>query len=196
MRAAFIESFGGLPASANPLSVETRGVHREPGVSIENLVFQPRPGTWGTANLSLSEAIQVPAGAVLFLSGHLAEARLSDEYQVVCRHLAREGLVVLAPDPVGQGERLSYWESALGTTTVRGGTGEHDYAGAPALLLGDGIARYFVHDAMRAIDLLPGNPFGENLIVYRTVATDANHRATGASSVLDRDPGETSLPAR
>jgi hypothetical protein len=158
MRAAFVESFGGLPPSDGPVPVETRSVHREPGLAIANLVYQPRPATFVTANLYIPDGIRGSTGAVLFLSGHLPEARLSDEYQVVCRHLAREGLVVLAPDPVGQGERLSYWEAELGAPTVRRGTGEHDYAGAPALLLGDGIARYFVHDAMRAIDLLSERP--------------------------------------
>jgi len=46
----------------------------------------------------------------------------------------------------------------MGTTTVRWGSGEHDYAGIQCLPLGQSIARYFVHDAMRGIDYLLTRP--------------------------------------
>ncbi len=158
MRSAFIAALGGLPASDTPLHAEVRGTVEEEGLRIERVVFQSRPGSYVTANLYLPAGVTKPTAAVLFLSGHFHEARLSDEYQVVCRHLAAAGLVVLAQDPVGQGERWSYWEPSLGSTSVAPGTSEHDYAGSQCLPLGDGIARYFVHDAMRGIDYLRTRP--------------------------------------
>jgi cephalosporin-C deacetylase-like acetyl esterase len=111
-----------------------------------------------TANLYLPHGITQPRGAVLFLSGHHAEAKHVAQYQVVCRHLAKAGLVVLAQDPIGQGERFSYYEPALRGTTVECCCPEHDQAGTQCSLLGDGIARYFLHDAMRGIDLLSSRP--------------------------------------
>jgi len=158
MRSAFVAALGGLPPSDTPLASEVRGTIEEDGFRIERVVFQSRPGTYVTANLYVPAGIGKPTGAVLFLSGHFHDARLSDEYQVVCRHLVRAGLVVLAQDPVGQGERWSYWEPSLRTTTVAPGTAEHDHAGIQCLLCGDGIARYFVHDAMRGIDYLASRP--------------------------------------
>lgn len=158
MRSAFIAALGGLPPSDTPLASEVRGTIEEKGFRIERIVFQSRPNVYVTANLYVPAGIRGPTGAVLFLSGHFHDARLSDEYQVVCRHLVAAGLVVLAQDPVGQGERWSYWEPSLGATTVAPGTREHDHAGVQCLLVGDGIARYFVHDAMRGIDYLVSRP--------------------------------------
>ncbi len=158
MRSVLVASMGGLPPSDHPLSPEIRGCLEEPGLRIERVVFQSRPGVYVTANLYLPAGPGKPTGAVLFLIGHWAEGRLCDEYQVVCRCLARAGLVVLAQDPVGLGERWSYWEPSRGAATVAAGTAEHEYAGAPCLLVGDGIARYFVHDAMRGIDYLRTRP--------------------------------------
>jgi hypothetical protein len=63
-------------------------------------------------------------------------------------------LVVLAQDPVGQGERLSYFDPATGRPAVPACTRDHDTAGAQCRFVGDGIARYFLHDAMRGVDYL------------------------------------------
>jgi hypothetical protein len=112
-----------------------------------------------TANLYLP--LNRPAGrtaAVLFLSGHHNTAKVVPEYQIVCQTLARAGLIVLAQDPVGQGERLSYFDPETQTNAVGIGTRDHDYAGAQARLLGDTLARYMLHDAMRGIDYLISRP--------------------------------------
>jgi cephalosporin-C deacetylase-like acetyl esterase len=124
------------------------------GFSLEKVVFEARPGVFVTANLYLPDGIESPRGAVQFLCGHAYEAKQYPEYQIVCQYLVKAGLVVLAQDPVGQGERLSYYEPGRGGTTVEWGTTEHDYAGTQCLPLGDTIGRYFVHDAMRGIDYL------------------------------------------
>ena len=158
LRTAFIEGLGGLPPMDTPLNARVVEIVPEDGFRIEKVIFESRPDTFVTANLYVPEGITAPRGAVLLVCGHHEQSKHAGEYQVVIRHLVRAGLVVLAQDPVGQGERLSYWEPALGRTTVRWGTGEHDYAGAQCWPLGDGLARYFVHDAMRSIDYLRTRP--------------------------------------
>ncbi|MBR2884946.1 MAG: hypothetical protein IKB93_09170, partial [Clostridia bacterium] len=55
---------------------------------------------------------------------------------------------------VGQGERLSYYEPLLGRETIPPIMYEHQYAGEQCVLNGDSIARYFIADAMRAVDYL------------------------------------------
>lgn len=158
MRARFIESIGGLPRSDAPLNARIVGTIECDGFRIEKIIFESRPGTFVTANLYVPDGITSPRGAVLFLCGHHMQAKHQPEYQIVCRHLAQVGLVVMAQDPVGQGERFSYYEADSGKQTVSWGTIEHDYAGSQCLPLGDVLARYFVHDAMRGVDYLLTRP--------------------------------------
>lgn len=112
------------------------------------MIFESRPKSYVTANLYIPEGVKEPRGAVLFLCGHLKEAKCHEEYQIVCRYMVSAGLVVMAQNPVNQGERLSYYEGSIGRTTVDWGVLEHDYGGSQCWMLGDGLARYFVHDAM------------------------------------------------
>lgn len=158
MREKFIESMGGLPSLGEPLNSKVMGVVRGEGYRIEKIVFESRPSVYVTSNLYIPDSVKTPTGAVLFLCGHHDQAKHAEEYQIVCQYLVNAGLIVLAVDPVGQGERFSYYEPQWKKSIVRCGTQEHDYAGSQCLPLGDGIARYFVHDAMRAVDYLISRP--------------------------------------
>jgi hypothetical protein len=155
-RTALLNALGGLPPLDTPLKVKVTGRVAEPGFDIEKLIYESRPGTYVTAHLYLPRGITQPRGAVLLLCGHDGEGKQA--YLNVCRSLVQAGLVVLAQDPIGQGERLSYYEAALGGATVAWCTAEHDHAGAQSLLLGDALARYFLHDALRSVDVLRRRP--------------------------------------
>ena len=160
-RRALLDAIGGLPSPSpgeGRLDAHVVGVMEAQDYRIEKVIFQSRPRHYVTANLYLPEGIRGRTGAVLFLCGHHEMAKHEPQYQRVCQRLVRAGLVVLAQDPIGQGERLSYFDPATGTTTVRWGTFEHEHAGAQCLILGDCIARYFLHDAMRGIDYLLSRP--------------------------------------
>jgi hypothetical protein len=154
LRGKFIEGLGGLPSSETPLNAKVVGVVEQEGLKIEKIIFESRPGAFVTANLYIPDGVTSPRGTVLFLCGHHELAKHVPEYQTVCQYLARAGLVVMAQDPVGQGERFSYYEPSLKATTVPWGVPEHSYVGAQCLPLGDSIARYFAHDAMRGVDYL------------------------------------------
>lgn len=158
VRQQFIASLGGLPSSQNNLNAKVMGVVEEPDIRIEKVIFESRPKTYITANLYIPASITKPSAAVLFLCGHYIEAKHHPEYQIVCRYLAKAGLIVLAQDPIGQGERLSYFEQGVDESTVTWGTREHNYTGAQCYFLGDSIARYFLHDAMRGVDYLCSRP--------------------------------------
>ncbi|MBI3986878.1 MAG: hypothetical protein HY343_08170 [Lentisphaerae bacterium] len=157
-RRAFLRAVGGLPSLRTPLNARLTGVVREVGFRIEKVIFESRPRHVITANLYLPEGVTAKRGAVLFLCGHHEAAKQVDEYQIVCRTLVRAGLIVLAQDPIGQGERLSYYDPATGRPQVPWGTAEHAYAGAQCLLLGDTLGRYFLHDAIRGMDYLCARP--------------------------------------
>ena len=158
LRQKFIKAIGGLPPMDTPLKAVVTGVAQCAGCRVEKVIFESRPKNYVTANLYIPDGIQQRTGAVLFLCGHFELAKHAEEYHVVCRHLAQAGLVVLAQDPIGQGERLSYYNRKLKETTVEWGVAEHTYAGHQCLMLGDSIARFFVHDAMRGIDYLCSRP--------------------------------------
>ncbi|MCF7839075.1 MAG: prolyl oligopeptidase family serine peptidase [Candidatus Marinimicrobia bacterium] len=158
IRTAFLKGLGGLPPSDSPLNARVTGCIEEPGLRIEKVIFESRPGVFVTANLYVPDNAPAPAAAVLFLCGHSYEGKGYPRYQCVCRHLAAAGLIVLAQDPLGQGERLGYYEPSLGAPTVPWGTTEHDHVGAQCLVLGDSLARYFLHDALRGMDYLGARP--------------------------------------
>jgi cephalosporin-C deacetylase-like acetyl esterase len=79
---------------------------------------------------------------------------MTPQYQSAYISLAKNGFVVLAYDPIGQGERRQYWNPATDVTQVGGPVFEHSMAGQLLLLLGENLAGYLVWDGMRAIDYL------------------------------------------
>lgn len=69
-------------------------------------------------------------------------------------NVARNGMVALTYDPIGQGERLQAVDPATQASRIGRPTGEHGHASIKTMLMGEHIARYFVWDAIRAIDYL------------------------------------------
>ncbi len=162
LRQHMLHAIGGLPElPARVPATVTGRIEPEPGApfAIEKLLLETLPGVLATANL------YVPAGgdgrrrpAVLFLCGHARAAKAYPNYQMVCRALARAGFVVLALDPVGQGERLQYLDRATGQEIIGWGTTEHSHAGFQCTLIGHSVARYFLADAMSAVTYLATRP--------------------------------------
>jgi cephalosporin-C deacetylase-like acetyl esterase len=61
---------------------------------------------------------------------------------------------VLTYDPIGQGERLQYYDPDLRASKVGGPTEEHSHANGHTMLVGDNVSRYRIWDGMRGIDYL------------------------------------------
>lgn len=158
LRSTFIASLGGLPPMDTPLEAHITGTVRCAGYWIEKVIFQSAPARYVTGNLYVPDGLEGPSAGVLFLCGHASNAHMYSEYQAVCQILCMAGMVVFSQDPIGQGERFSYWEPALGYSSVREGTCEHDYSGAQCQAVGDCQARYMLHDAMRSIDYMLTRP--------------------------------------
>ena len=158
MRQAFLDAIGGLPSSDSPLNGRVTKTVSFDGYRVENIIFESRPGMFVTGNLYIPDGLSEPSAAVLFLCGHSDDGKQYDTYQSVCQRLVRAGLIVFAVDPIGQGERWSYYDPDAGRPLVPPSTRDHDQAGSQCIPLGDGLARYFVHDAMRAVDYLLTRP--------------------------------------
>ena len=158
VRQAFISAIGGLPECSKDLSAKITDTLYFEGYRVEKIIYQPRDRVYVSANMYIPNDISGKTGAVIFVCGHLPNAKHDPEYQIVCQYLVRAGLVVFAQDPIGQGERFSYIDKESGDASVNPCVEEHDYAGFQCSALGKGIARYFVHDTMRAIDYLTTRP--------------------------------------
>jgi cephalosporin-C deacetylase-like acetyl esterase len=155
-RRKIVELIGGLPEHRGPIAVKQFGILEEPGFRIEKLAYESLPGFWVTANLYLPASGGGPFPAVLLTPGHEATGKQS-QYSFGA-NFARSGIIALAIDPLGQGERLQYFDPAQQKSIIGGSTGEHGEANVPAMLIGEDIARYFVNDGMRGIDYLIGRP--------------------------------------
>lgn len=156
LKEQFLASIGGLPEKT-PLKPQIVGRLDRKSFTVEKLLYQSLPGYYVTACLYLPKLRQKPAPAVIYCSGHAGQAFRSPTYQGVILNLVQKGFIVLAFDPIGQGERYQYLD-ADGQPNRGGPTSEHSYAGIQALLTGSTIARYMIHDGIRAVDYLISRP--------------------------------------
>lgn len=156
-RDRILAAMGGLPGTKTPLNARITGRLDREGYRIDALVFESLPGFYVTASLYVPDG-KGPFPAVLGTAGHSAEGRAAEPYQHVWANLARRGVLVLAFDPPGQGERLQYFDPATGASRIGVGTPEHSHVGRQCLLTGTSIARYFVWDGVRALDYLLTRP--------------------------------------
>lgn len=133
-------------------------VQERDGYRVENVMFQSRPDFWVTANLYVPTQGKGPFPGVISPCGHYPLARMLPQYQCAYISLVKSGFVVLAYDPIGQGERRQYWNPSTHVTEVGGPVYEHSMAGQLLLLYGENLTQYMVWDGMRSIDYLLSRP--------------------------------------
>lgn len=137
-----------------PLNPETTGILVRDGVTIEKIIYESHPNFYVTASLFLPRKRQHPAPAIIYCSGHSELGFRSETYQHVILNLVEKGFIVLAYDPIGQGERLQFPDLETGKSTIGSSTQEHSYAGVQTLLSGSSLSDYFIWDGIRAVDYL------------------------------------------
>ncbi len=153
VRQTFWKLVGGEP-ERTPLNPRVTGQFERTGYRLEKVIYESRPRIFVSANFYVPTGGKAPYPAVLFQMGHYYSGKAYASYQKCCQGLARLGYIVLAFDPMGQGERIAY-PDASGTNTRLGSvTDEHDVPGKQLLLLGDSASRYQVWDAIRSLDYL------------------------------------------
>jgi dienelactone hydrolase len=152
VKASILRMMGGLPQTSTPLNAKVAGAIEHEGYRIEKVIFQSLPDFLVTANLYVPSAGSGAFPAVLMTPGHAPSGK-AGEYQLAA-NLARNGIAAFAYDPMSEGERLQYFDAATKKSKVGGPTGEHSQADLQTALLGEHVSRYFVWDAMRAIDYL------------------------------------------
>jgi cephalosporin-C deacetylase-like acetyl esterase len=125
------------------LRARTLATHDLGSYTVQNVIFESRPGFPVTANVYRSNRpVQGKHPGIVSPIGHfLSAGKTAPEVQARCIKLAEMGFVVLVYDAIGQGERMT-----LGNI--------HHEAGYALLPLGETIAGWMVWDTMRAIDYL------------------------------------------
>lgn len=159
IRRSFCSSIGGLPNRSDECSVETSGVLKRDGYTVELVVFESHPDVHVSANCYVPEG-DGPHPGILFLCGHVERAKADRLNRKACIELALNGFVVVIIDPIAQGERTQYTDPETGESLVSGAGGvfAHCYAGQKCFYAGANLARYMIHDARCALDYLHGRP--------------------------------------
>ncbi len=152
VREKILRLIGDLPNYSGPLNVKHYGTLDRGQYRIEKITYESLPGFYVTANVYVPAQGSGPFPAVLMPVGHSANGKAGS--RVVATGLVLKGFIALAYDPVGQGERLQYYDPATGKSKVGGPTAEHGAANGHTMLIGDNVARYRIWDGMRGIDYL------------------------------------------
>jgi dienelactone hydrolase len=155
VRQTILSLLGGLPEYSGPLNPRTTGTINSDGYVIEKVIFESLPGFYVTANLYRPSGPGHYPG-ILLQAGHTQEGK--PEGQRLAANLALKGFVVLAFDPVGQGEREQTYDRRVDRPLAGWSVPEHIQAGAQSILVGESVARYFIWDAKRALDYLVSRP--------------------------------------
>lgn len=137
-----------------PLNVKVTGVLHKEGFRVEKIIYESMPGFYVSACLFVPEKIIGKAPAVLNVIGHNQEAFRAELYQKLYLNLVRKGIIVLAIDPIGQGEHVQYYDPGINFSSIGYSVIEHCYLGNQCFLSGVSPGRYFIWDGIRGIDYL------------------------------------------
>jgi cephalosporin-C deacetylase-like acetyl esterase len=152
VREKILRLIGGLPEGKGPVTVREFRKSSHDGFRVERIAYESQPGFWVTADVYIPEEGSGPFPAIVLAPGHGAGGK--SENWSWGGNFARNGIMALAYDPIGQGERLQYYSSDQQKSFIGNPTGEHGEANIGPTLIGDNITRYMVNDAMRGVDYL------------------------------------------
>jgi predicted dienelactone hydrolase len=156
LRQKLLTMIGGLPKTRTPLRARITGTIPMNGFHIKKVIFESLPGFYVTALLYVPDDREPGNNkkypAVLVPAGHSPDGK--DHYQSLCQHLVLRGYIVLAWDPVGQGERSQFWDAKTGKSRYNLICAEHAVLGNLAYLVGANLARWEIWDGLRAFDYL------------------------------------------
>lgn len=155
VRKTLSEIIGPFPGKT-PLNARVVNTIPKEGFRVEHIIFESQPGFYVTSSLFIPAGLKKKekAPAVIYCSGHTVEGYRSATYLHVILNLVNKGFIVFAFDPVGQGERLEYFDPQTGNSRAGGPTREHSIPGAQAFISGSSQARYMIWDGIRAVDYL------------------------------------------
>jgi len=139
-----------------PLNSKITRIVEKDSFRVEHIVYESQPGFFVTSSMFIPKGIKKNSKmpVVIYCSGHSGNGYRSVVYQKVILNLVKKGFIVFAFDPVGQGERIEYYDLKTKKSIVGGPTLEHSYPGTQAFITGSSQARYMIWDGIRAVDYL------------------------------------------
>jgi hypothetical protein len=184
IRGKLLANIGGLPEARTPLNHRTVGSLSFDGFRVEKLIFESLPGFHVPALAYVPLTFSPPFPAVLVPCGHSSNGKA--HYQYICQRLARRGYLALSWDPVGQGERSQFWDSAAGKSRYNLVCGEHAVLGNLAYLAGANLARWEIWDGMRALDYLLTRPDVDSSRISITGTSGGGFQASHIAALDER----------
>lgn len=153
VKAKLMKLVGPFPEKT-PINARITGILKKEGFRVEKLLYEAMPGYQVTGCLFVPDKLSGKAPAILNVIGHSQDAFRADLYQTIILNLVKKGMIVLAIDPPGQGERVQYFDPETGLSSVGYSVIEHCYFGNQCFLSGSCCAKYFIWEGIRAIDYL------------------------------------------
>jgi cephalosporin-C deacetylase-like acetyl esterase len=185
VRATILNAIGGFP-DRTPLKARITGTLDRGDYKIEKIVFESQPHFYVTANLYLPKTGSGPYPAILFPLGHELGGKAHFAWQQVLGSFARRGYVALAWDPLGQEERMQFFDPDWNDSKFFASTVEHTELGAQCMLVGDALARYTIWDGIRALDYLLSRPEVDPKRIGATGNSGGGTHTTYLSALDDR----------
>ncbi len=152
VRKTLMDIVGPFPEKT-PLNAKVVRKIKKADYSVEHIIYESRPGFYVPSSLFIPKGLKksYKAPAIIYTSGHTIEAYRGN-YQQIILNLVKKGFIVFAFDPVGQGERLEYYDRPEPKSYSN--TRSHSYSGAQAFITGSSQASYMIWDGIRAVDYL------------------------------------------
>ncbi len=154
-RQKYMHLLGEMPAKT-PLNARVTGRTDRADYAVEKVICESRPGHHVTSNLYLPSG-KGPFPAVIIFCGHEMTSKATVSYQETAILFASNGFAALVVDPISQGERVQFTDSA-GNRILRGSTTEHTLLNAGASLTGSGVVAWELFDNVRLLDYLVSRP--------------------------------------
>lgn len=155
IKKTLIDIVGTFPMKT-PLNAKITSIIKKEGFTIENIVYESQPRFYVSSSMFIPEGHKKKGKlpVIIYCSGHSEEGYRNPVYLHVIANLVKKGFIVFAFDPLGQGERLQYFDPKSGKSMIGGPTTEHSYPGAQAFITGSSLAKYMIWDGIRAVDYL------------------------------------------
>src|SRR6185437_4911418 len=155
IRNTLMDLVGPFPAKT-PLNAKVTKTINKDDYHVDDIIFESQPGYYVTSSLFIPNSVKKgqKAPVIIYCSGHTYSGYSSPLYQHMILNFVKKGFIVFAFDPIGQGERLQYYNPETGKSRFKWPSYEHSYPGAQAFLTGSSLAKYFIWDGIRAVDYL------------------------------------------
>ena len=121
VRSRIVTLIGGLAERPSSLGVKPMGTVAGDGFRMEKIAYESLPGFWVTANVYVPTGRPGPFPAIVYVPGHGPGGKT--EAWSWGGNFARNGIILLAYDPLGQGERLQYYDPETKASTIGNPTG-------------------------------------------------------------------------